>query len=204
MDIAELLNGDLGKQVLSGISKKAGTTEEETSSVVNAGLPILLGMLKNNASDPEGEEGIKKALTKHDGNILEDIQGYFGGEEDKEEDGNNILGHILGAKKSTVENSISKVTGVSGASVSKILALIAPVVMGLLGKKSNSSSGGISDILGGLMGGDDSSSIGGSILSSVLGGKGDLGGLGDMLGSATGKGKKKGGLGGLLGGLFGK
>lgn len=201
MDITELLKGDFGKQIISGISKQAGTTEEETNSVVGAGIPVLLGMLKNNASTPEGAESIKKALNKHDGNILNDMQGFFG---DKEAaDGKNILGHILGAKQGTVESSISKSTGVSGASVSKILALIAPVVMGMLGKKSKTESGGIGDLLGGLMGGSGSSSLGGDILSSVLGGKGDLGGLGDVISSVTGKGKKKGGLGGLLGGMFG-
>lgn len=190
MDITQLLSGDLGKQVIDGISKQTGTTEQETSSVVNAATPILLGMLKNNASTEQGAAGILGALGQHSGGLLENLGGFLNSGDTSE--GEGILGHILGGKKSTVENQLSKQTGVSGANVSKILAMLAPIIMSQLGKQAGSqnvqSGGGLSDLLGGMLGGGGNSGIGGDILGSVLGG-GDksAGGLGDMIGGMFGK-----------------
>lgn len=192
MDITQLLNSDLGKQIVSGIGTQTGTTQKETSSVVNAAAPVLLGMLHNNASSEGGAAGILGALGKHDGSILDDISGFFGAGGDAK-DGDGILGHVLGGNRGSVESAISKQTGVNASKVSAILAMLAPVIMGYLGKQTKASGGvqsgsGLGDVLGGLLGGAGNSSIGGNILSSILGG---------------GSGKSGGGLGGLLGGLFG-
>lgn len=193
MDITQLLNSDLGKQIVSGIGGQTGTSEAETSSVVNAAGPVLLGMLHKNASSEEGAAGILGALGKHDGSILDNLSGFFGAGGDAA-DGDGILGHVLGGNRSSVESAISKQTGVGASKVSAILAMLAPIIMGYLGKQAKSSggvqgSGGLGDILGNLLGGSGNSSVGGSILSSILGGGGS---------------KSGGGLGGLLGGLFGK
>ncbi len=194
MDITQLLTSGLGQQVISGIGNQVGTSEKETASVVNSALPVLMGMLNNNATSEAGAASLLGALNNdHDGSILDNISGFLNA--GNTTDGNGILGHILGGKKNTVENAISKDTGVSVANVGKIMALLAPIIMGYLGKQKKSSNvtsaGGLGDLLGGLMGGSGgSSSLGSSILSSVLA-------------QATGGSQKKGGLGGLLGGLFG-
>lgn len=196
MDFAQLLNSDLGQQIIDGIGQKTGTSTQETKAVVSEGMPVLLGMLQKNASE-KGAAGILDALKDHDGGILDNVKGFLGGADTA--DGNKILGHILGAKQNDIEKAISQKSGVDLGSVTKILPLLAPIVMGYLGKKNKSSGGmDLGGLLGGLMGGSNSNA-GGDILSSVLGGKG-----GDILGSLTGGGKKSGGIGDMLGGLFGK
>ena len=190
MDISDLLSGNLGKQVIDGISQQVGTSEEETSSVVNSATPVLLGMLKNNASSAEGAAGILGALKQHDGGILENLGGFLNA--GNTTDGENILNHILGNKKEAVENQLSRKTGVSTAGVAKILALLAPIVMGQLGKQAGSgnvsSEGGINNLLGDLIGGGNSSGLAGNILGSILGGGNKKsGGLGDMIGGILGK-----------------
>lgn len=208
-NISELLNSDLGKQIISGIGKQTGTSEKDTASVVSAATPILMGMLQKNASSEQGATGILGALSKHDGSILDNLSGFLSSGDTA--DGNGILGHILGSKKDTVEKAISQQTGVSSANTSKIIAMLAPIVMGYLGKESKgknvTSGGGLGDLLGGLLGGSSSSSssVGGNILSSLLDqdGDGKLG-VNDVITAISGKKKKSGGLGGLLGGLFGK
>lgn len=193
MDLSQLLSSGLGQQVISGIGSQVGTTEEETSSVVNSAIPVLMGMLNKNAASEQGASSLLGALSQdHDGSILDNIQGFLSAGNTSE--GNGILGHILGGNKNVVEEQISNQTGVSSANVAKIMALLAPIIMGYLGseKKSKniSTGGGMGDLLGSLMGGSGSSSLGGNILSSVLG-------------QALGNQKKKGGLGGLLGGFLG-
>lgn len=207
-NISDLLNSDLGKQIISGIGQQTGTSEKDTASVVSAAAPVLMGMLQKNASSEQGAAGILGALSKHDGSILDNLSGFLGSGDTT--DGNGILGHILGSKKTSVESAISEKTGVSSANTSKIIAMLAPIVMGYLGKESKGknvqSGGGLGDLLGGLMGGSaNGSSAGGSILTSLLDqdGDGQLG-INDVITAMSGNKKKSGGIGGLLGGLFGK
>lgn len=213
MDITQLLNSTLGKQVINGIGKQAGTGEKDTASVINASIPVIMGMLQKNASTPQGSDNLMKALDQHDGGILNNLSSFLNSGDTQ--DGSNILDHILGQNKNTVIKSISKQTNVSSANVSKIISLVAPVIMGYLGQQKKGgkvqSGNGLTDLLGSLTGGSSASSIGGSILSTILNQKGGNTGnmLNDILGSVTGgeKGKgntKGGGLGDVLGNLFGK
>lgn len=187
--ILDLLNGSLGKEVVDGISQKTDASAEQTQAVVSTALPALLGALQNNASSG-GAQGILNAIgSKHDGSILDNLSGFFGN--DDTSDGNGILGHVLGNKQVAVEQAISGKTGVSSGTVSKILAMLAPIVMGYLGKQSRNSNvsdgGGLSDMLGGMLGGQS----GGNILGGLLDQNGD-----GKLGVDD--------VGGLLGGFFGK
>lgn len=192
-NILALVNGPLGKEIINGIGKNAGTSPEETKSVISTALPAILGSMQKNASSAQGAAGLLGALQgKHDGSILDNLGGFFGAGGD-EKDGNGILKHVLGGNKSSLESAVSQKTGVSSASVSKILALLAPVVMGYLGKESKSkqvqSGGGIGDFLGGMLGGQG-------------GGAGDLlGGFLDQDGDGKFDAKD---VGSLLGGFFKK
>lgn len=202
--ISDFLNSESAKQMINNISKESGVSKKGTKSVVDLAAPVLLGMLQKNASTSDGASSIKRALQKHDGSILDNLSGLLGS--DILNDGKDILGHILGGKQNSLEKSISNKTGVSVGNVSKILAMIAPIVMGYLGKQSkNSSGGGLEELIGSLTKGSSSLGYGG-VLTSLLDqdGDGKLG-LDDIVGAVSGKKKKYGGLlGGLLGNLFGK
>ncbi|WP_257669736.1 DUF937 domain-containing protein [Parapedobacter tibetensis] len=189
-NIMNLLNGGLSKDVIAGITKQTGATEEQTQSVVSSALPALLGALQNNASSGEGAQGILNAIgSKHDGSILDNLQGFLGSSDTS--DGNGILKHLLGNKQGALEQGISGKTGVSSGTVSKILAMLAPIVMGYLGKQTRSNNvsdgNGLQDLLGGMLGGKS----GGNVLGGMLDQNGD-----GKLGVDD--------VGGLLGGLFGK
>ncbi len=211
----DLLNSDLGKQIISGVSGKVGTSEGETSSVLASLLPTLVGSMQNNASTQDGLSGLLGALTggKHDGGILDNLSGFLGN--DDHSDGGNILGHVLGGNQENVQNNLAQSTGVGSDKIAMIMKIAAPIIMGYLAKKAMSggltnnaeqSGGGLTDILGGLLGGGQTQAApaqagNGNILTSMLDqdGDGELG-IGDAIAAAT----KKGGIGGLLGGLFGK
>lgn len=215
--IMDLLNGDLGQQLISQVSQQVGTNEGETSSVLSSVLPALIGGMQNNAATPEGHSGLLGALLggKHDGSILDNLSGFITGGDHA--DGASILGHVLGGNQDNVQNQVSQSTGVSSDKVGMIMKIAAPIVMGYLAKHAmsnglnsdgtTSSGGGLMDILGGLLGGggqqqpNTTQSSGGNILTSVLDqdGDGQLG-LGDAVSAVT----KKGGLGGFLGSLFGR
>jgi len=155
-----ILNSDLGKQIIGGVSNEVGQDQNKTASVLSMALPVLMGAMKRNASTPEGAEGLNNALSnKHNGSILDNLGSLFGGGVDEEvkKDGDGILRHVLGDRRQNVEKAISKQSGVDASSIGNILKVAAPILMGVLGKQKQQqnvqSSGGIGDLLGGLLGG---------------------------------------------------
>ncbi|NHN24639.1 DUF937 domain-containing protein [Flavobacterium jejuense] len=206
--ILDLLNSDLGKQIVSSVSEKTGINSSQANDVVSSSLPALLGAMQGNLLSGNGAEGLVNAVTsgKHDGSILDNLGGFINGGDFN--DGSKILGHLLGDKLGAVETGISEKTGVSSGIISKILPMLAPIIMGYLGKQSKSNGvsdgSGLGSILGSLLGGssNDGSSLGGTLLTSVLDQNND--GKLDVSDAISAVTKKKGGLGGLLGSLFGK
>ncbi len=208
--ILDLLNSDLGKSIISGVSGSTGTDQNKTSSVLTMALPVLMKAMERNASTPEGAQGLMGALSNnHDGSILDNLGGLFGGgvDENVTTDGDKILSHILGQKKQGVEQVIGQKAGLDTGSVANILKVAAPILMGVLGQQAKqnnvSSQSDISGLLGGLLGGNDTQNEQ-NFLEKILDADGDGSIVDDVAGMVLGGSDKKGGLGGLLGGLFGK
>jgi len=213
--ILDLLNSDLGKTIISGVSGSTGTDQGKTSSVLTMALPVLMKAMERNASTPEGAQGLMGALSsKHDGSILDNLSGLFGGgvDDNVKNDGAKILGHVLGNKQQGVEKIIGEKAGLDMGSVANILKVAAPLLMGVLGKQAKqnnvSSQSDLGGLLGGLLGGASNSgpvTTEQTFLEKMLDADGDGSVIDDVAGMLLGGGNKsKGGLGGLLGGLFGK
>ena len=208
--ILDLLGSDIGKQIISGVAGSTGNDSGKTGNVLTMAMPVLMKAMQRNAATPEGAEGLMGALSgKHDGSILDNLGGLFGGgvDETVKQDGGNILGHILGNKQQGVEQVISQKSGVDAGGVANILKVAAPILMGVLGKQTRqnnvSNSSGLSGLLGGMLGGNETQKEQG-FLEKILDADGDGSVIDDVAGMVLGGGKKSGGLGGLLGGLFGK
>lgn len=210
--ILDLLNSDLGKQIVSGVAGSTGTDSSKTGSVLTMALPVLMKAMERNTATPEGAQSLQNALeNKHDGSILDNLGGLFGGGVDDKvkQDGAGILGHILGAKQQGVEQVIGQKAGLDAGSVGNILKVAAPLLMGMLGKQKKeqnvSSSGDLTGLLGGMLGGSSASNDQ-SFLEKILDADGDGSVIDDVAGMFLGGNKKSfgGGLGGMLGGMFGK
>jgi hypothetical protein len=209
--ILDLLNSNLGKQIIGGISQETNQPADKTASVVTMAMPILLGAMKRNASNESGAANLMNALnSKHDGSILDNLGGLFGGgvNEEVKQDGLGILGHVLGGSQDNAVRALSQKSGLDTNSVMQILQVAAPILLGYLGKqkqqKNVNSDSGIGDLLGGLMGGGKKQPKQQSMIESLLDGNNDGSVIDDIAGMVLGGSQKKGGLGGLLGGFFGK
>jgi len=208
--ILDLLNSDLGKTIVNGVAGSTGTDTSKTSSVLTMALPVLMKAMQRNASTPQGAEGLMSALSgKHNGGILNNLSGLFGGgvDDNVKQDGEKILSHVLGAKQQGVEKIIGEKSGLDAGAVANILKVAAPILMGVLGNQAKqqnvSSSNGIGDLLGGMLGGSSAQKEQ-SFLESILDADGDGSIVDDVAGMVLGNASKKGGIGSLLGGLFGK
>ena len=207
--ILDLLNSDLGKTIISGVAGQTNQPKNKTQDVLTMALPVLMAAMKRNAASPQGAEGLLSAInSKHDGSILDNLGGLFGGGVDDNvmTDGEKILGHVLGGKQQRVESTLGAKAGMDASSVAQILKVAAPILMGVLGNQAKqqnvSSPSGIEGLLGGLLKGNSPQQEQ-SFLESILDADGDGSVIDDVAGMVLGGNKKKGGLGGLLGGLFG-
>ena len=208
--ILDLLDSDMGKTIINGVAGQTGQDQKKTNDLLTMALPVLTQAMKRNASSPEGAQGLLGALSsKHDGSILDNLDDLFKGGVNQEviDDGDKILGHVLGNKKQNVTNALSQKSGVSASDVAAILKVAAPILMGILGKQSRqnkvNNTNDISNLLGSMIKGNSAKQEQ-SFLEAILDADGDGSIVDDVAGMMLGNNKKKGGLGGILGGLFGK
>ncbi len=196
MDLSELLNSPMGQSIVKSVAGQFGMNEKEASGVVDMAMPALLAGMTRNAQSQAGAESLNKALeTKHDGSLLNNLSGMLqGNAKELQEDGSGILGHVFGNSLTSVEQGISKNTGVSIEKIAPLMAILAPVAMAYLGKQkrqTNTGVGGLGDLLGGLLGGGTQKSKSGGgimdILGSALDKDGDGNPLNDILGGFLGK-----------------
>jgi hypothetical protein len=218
MSLIDLLTGNAGNQVASEAENKFGISKNQVIALLAVAAPLVISYLRKKSQEsPDEANALNDALDKdHDGSILNDPSQAI----TRQQEGSSILDHIFGGQKATVENQLSQNTGISMDKIGPILAMLAPVIMGFVGKEKQSngvtSGGGLGDLLGGILGAAQnqaqaqSSSPLNDILGSVLGGGGHQQSSGnplnDILGSVLGGGgqqKSQGGLGGLLGSILG-
>lgn len=217
MSLLDLLTGNTGTQVAEEAQNKFGIDKNQMIALAAVAAPLIISYLRNKANDKNEAEALNHALDKdHDGSILENPAQAV----ERQEEGNSILSHIFGQKKADVENSLSQQTGISMSKIGPLLGMLAPVVMGYIGKQkqqNNVNAGGLGDLLGGILGNahnevqQQQSNPLNDILGSVLGGGSQQSSgnpLGDILGSVLGgnnnSNQQQGGLGGLLGSILGK
>ena len=114
-----------------------------------AALGSLMTGLARNAQSTEGAGALAAALSKdHDGSVLDNLSGVLSAPE--QGPGAGILGHVFGSKQGAVQSALGQSTGLDAGSMGKLLTMLAPLVMGALGKKQRQGGLNPSD-LGGLL-----------------------------------------------------
>jgi hypothetical protein len=133
MVVLEMLEERLNDEVVDRISNRIGSDPDTTSSAIDSALPLLLTAMADNINNQNQAQSLATAVSEdHDGSILEDVPGYVsraGGRA-----GAGILHHVLGRRRLTVESGLSQVTGLAVHKVGQLLTMLAPLVMGALGR----------------------------------------------------------------------
>src|SRR5690606_10106030 len=104
---------------LQQISQQLGTDTAQTQDAVSAALPMLLGTLGQNASQPDGAQALFGALQRDHAGGGADLGGLLGsllggGAEGNavQADGGNILGNIFGGNQQRAEENLGQATGI--------------------------------------------------------------------------------------------
>ena len=171
--LLDLLAGAQAQPAKQQLGQQFGLSEDMTQKALAALIPALSAGIKSNASKPGGLEGLLGALQSgqhkryiEEPSLLE--------QEATRNEGNGILGHLLGSKdmSRSVASHAAEKTGLDSGLLKQMLPVIATMVMGSLSKKSEEPD----------------------VMSSLMG----------MLGGAAAQPQKKSsGLAGLLAGLLG-
>ena len=188
---------------LQQISQQLGIGRTQAAGAISAALPLLMGALGKNASQPQGAEALFGALQKDhagSGGIGDLLGMILGGAQSRQTDGAGMLGHMLGGRQGRAEQHLGEATGLGGDRAGQLMKILAPIVMAYLAKRmfsGNQSGAGAamgmagghptSQILGSILGQEQQQmrqqgGIGGGLLGAVLDqdGDGQLG-LGDLL-----------------------
>ena len=137
MDLNSIINLLQG-QDLQELASKVGGNEEEVKSGLGVALPAMLEALNKNTNTTEGAESLNKALEDHDGSILNNVSGFL--DNPQSENGLGILGHLFGNSTPNVAQAVSKSSGLDQNSSMQLLTMLAPLVLGFLGKEKKQNN----------------------------------------------------------------
>ncbi|MBO1437168.1 DUF937 domain-containing protein [Meiothermus sp. CFH 77666] len=147
--LMDLLGAALNENTIKQMAGQLGASDTQVQSAIGMALPALLQGLQRNAADPKGAESLAAALDRdHDGSVLDDLMGFLG--QAQQGPGAGILRHVLGDHRATVQQGIGQAAGINPNQVGSLLEMLAPIVMGALGKttrQQGAGAGGLLDLL---------------------------------------------------------
>lgn len=203
-DLYDQLQGE----PLRRMSQQLGIGPAQMAGALSAALPLLLGVLGQNAQQPQGAQSLFGALSKDHrgldlGSVLGAVlgsgatttQSTVGGQ------GEKILGHVFGSRQPRAEQTLGLATGLGSEKSHALLKLLAPVVMAYLAKRMfEQRQGGVDaqsgeaspQVLGQVLGQEQQQvrqqgGLGGGLLGAILDqdGDGQLG-LDDLIRAGSG------------------
>ena len=201
--LTDELYTQLQGEPLRQMSQQLGIGPAQMAGALSAALPMLLGMLGQNAQQPQGAQSLFGALSKDHrgldpGSVLGAVMGSGATTQPATaSQGDKILGHVFGDRQPRAEQSLGQTTGLGSDKSRALLKLLAPVVMAFLAKRmfdqrqGGAGAGGPREaspqVLGEVLGQEQQQvrqqgGLGGGLLAAVLDQDGDgQVGFGDLL-----------------------
>jgi hypothetical protein len=179
-----MLASQLGGPVMQQISQKIGADQGTTQSAVGMALPMLLSAMGNHATTSDGADAIHQVTQEHDGSILDNVMGFVGNA-GAAGIGSALLSQILGGgSHNSMADTIAQQTGMDSGAANQLLGMLAPLVLGAVGKSSQDQGGldasGIAQMLGGAGDGNDLMEMASQLLGGASGNTG-----GDLMNMAA-------------------
>ena len=182
-NLIDLLQSQLSDGLIDQLSKQIGAPQQQTRTAADSILSSLIGGLAKNAQQPGGADALANALDNdHDGSLLDNLNDLIGGGQTaninpRAANGEGILKHVLGGKKGGVMDMVSQISGLGQGQTGNLMSILAPIVMGMLGKQKQQNgldAGGIANILAGALGAQKQRGVlATSLITSLLDRDGD-------------------------------
>ncbi len=149
MNPLEMILNAGGGGVVQQLGQQFGLGEDQVQSALGALLPALAGAVQQNTQQEGGLESLLGALSGgNHGRYLEDPS--LLGEPSAVQDGNGILGHLLGGKdvSRALASQAAEQTGLGPGLMKALLPMAASLLMGSLSRGS-SQGGPLEALMGG-------------------------------------------------------
>lgn len=184
MNIIEMILKLVGSgNMLGRISSLLGVNQEQAGKAVNAAVPSLLAGLIGSASKPDGAARLSGLLSKQDPGLLDNLPNLLSQGASAGAGASNPLSSLLGGGGlGQMAGVLSKFTGVGEGGAGKLLGMLAPVVLGVVGKQAKGlDASGLANMLAGQKANVAAAMPAGlgNLLSSAVPG------LGDIMGGAS-------------------
>ena len=169
--------------IIGRIASLLGIGQEQAGKAVSAAVPSLLAGLVGSASKPEGAAHLANVLSKQEPGLLDNLTGLLSQGANAGTGSSNPLSALLGGGGlGQMAGALSKFTGVGEAGMGKLLGMLSPIVLGVIGKQARGlDATGLTNLLAGQKANITSAlpSGLGSLLTSAVPG------LSGLLGSAS-------------------
>jgi len=174
-----------GGQASKDLAANLGLKKSAAAQIVPAVVPMILGGLKRQMETQGGADRVDHILNKYGSDsVLDDIAGSILNRSSQAADAS--LGGLLGNSGLQATDMIAQRFKLDPGIAAKIIPALAPLILGALTRKKNTSNDGIGgvaslldrdgdgsildDVAGMLFQGSGASSSGGGILGKLLGG----------------------------------
>ena len=174
-NLVDLVMGYLTPDVVNKAASYVGEAGPATQKAVASIVPTEIAALANLGSTEGGLQQIVRMLDlgKYDSSGLSNLGSLFAGGATTQEAvgaGKGMIESLFGSKLGGVTDLIARSTGIRGASITSLMALIGPVILSVLGRQRGMAGGSVA-ALGSLLG-DQKSFLSGVLpagLASMLG-----------------------------------
>ena len=160
MNLLDGVKSLLGTQGIESIAGMLGENTHNTQMAANSGVATLLASMMQNAASGNGggAASLLKMVTSGglDASALGNLAGMLGGGGNNDglssllSSGGGLISSLLGNQSSGIADLLGSVAGIKSSSANSIMSMVAPILMGLVGKQVG--TGGVSGLMNLLMG----------------------------------------------------
>ena len=147
-DLTQAVMSHLDQAHIDAIAAQLGVDPAQAESAIQQAMPLLVGGIARQASSDPG--AVHSMLGQHAGN---DIGTMLGGLLGGAGGGGlpAILGHVFGGRQDQAAQGLGQASGIGAGNAAQLLALLAPIVMsvlGSMGQRQGLDPGALGDVLG--------------------------------------------------------
>jgi len=141
-------------QLLNQAAQMLGENENGISKALGGLAPTILAGLINKTGDANAMGSIFNTLANFNADILNNLGSLIGGgnlaHNDPKDEAGHLFSNLFGDKVPAITNAVAAYSGTKTSSVSSLLGLAGPLVMGLLSRRINTEGlnvSGLSNLL---------------------------------------------------------
>ena len=157
INLLEIVKKQISGEILQKAAAFLGEDTSASQKALNAILPSVLGGVVNQSTSISSATNLMNTLTTdgHDGSIFNSLSNLLNGGSATQglmAAGDGIVKSLFGNKTSGIVDWIASYAGIKTGSASGLMSLVAPVVMGAIGKQISGGQTGVSGLMS-LLGG---------------------------------------------------